>query len=63
MYVSTYTPERASDPTTDDCWKLNSGPLEEQLVLLVAKSSLQPWVNCSCYTRQLEAENQLWSCS
>jgi hypothetical protein len=24
------------------CWELNSGPLEEQSVLLTAKSSLQP---------------------
>jgi hypothetical protein len=26
----------------DGCWDLNSGPLEEQLVLLPAKPSLQP---------------------
>jgi hypothetical protein len=39
---------RASDPITDGCeppcgcWDLNSGPLEEQLVLLTAEPSLQP---------------------
>ena len=38
--------KRASDPITDDCkmpygcWGLNSGPLEEQSVLLTAESSL-----------------------
>jgi len=38
--------KRASDPTTDGCeppcgcWELNSGPLEEQPVSLVAKPSL-----------------------
>ena len=36
-------------PTTDGCepscgcWELNSGPLEEQSVLLTAESSLQSW--------------------
>jgi hypothetical protein len=25
-----------------DCWELNSGPLEEKLVLLTAEPSLQP---------------------
>jgi hypothetical protein len=40
--------KKASDPTTDGCeppcgcWKLNSGPLEEQLVLLTTEPSLQP---------------------
>jgi hypothetical protein len=40
--------KRASDPNTDGCeppcgyWKLNSGPLEEQSVLLTAEPSLQP---------------------
>jgi len=39
---------RASDPITDGCeppcgcWELNSGPLEEQSVLLTAEPSLQP---------------------
>jgi hypothetical protein len=38
----------ASDPITDGCepprgcWGLNSGPLEEQSVLLTAEPSLQP---------------------
>jgi hypothetical protein len=38
--------KRASDPITDGCelpcgcWGLNSGPLEEQTVLLTAESSL-----------------------
>jgi hypothetical protein len=51
MYMSTLllssdTPERASDPITDDCEPhygclvLNSGPLEEQSVLFTAESSL-----------------------
>jgi hypothetical protein len=40
--------KRASDPITDgceppcSCWELNSGPLEEQSVLLITESSLQP---------------------
>jgi len=40
--------KRASDSLTDGCeppcgcWELNSGPLEEQSVLLTTKSSLQP---------------------
>jgi hypothetical protein len=40
--------KRASDPITDGCeppcgcWDLNSGPLEEQWVLLTAEPSLQP---------------------
>ena len=39
---------RASDPITNGCeppcgcWELNSGPLEEQSVLLTADPSLQP---------------------
>jgi hypothetical protein len=39
--------KRASDPITDGCeppcgcWELNSGPLEEQLVLLITEPSLQ----------------------
>jgi hypothetical protein len=52
MYVSILSlfldiPE-ASDPITDDCepprgcWELNSGPREEQIVLLMAEPSLQP---------------------
>jgi hypothetical protein len=42
--------KRASDPITDGCeppygcWELNSGPLEEQSVLLTAKPSLQPFL-------------------
>jgi hypothetical protein len=53
MYVSTLynlqtRQKRASDPITDGCeppcgcWELNSGPLEEQLMLLTTKPSLQP---------------------
>jgi hypothetical protein len=40
--------KKASDPITDGCeppcgcWDLNSGPLEEQSVLLTAEPSLQP---------------------
>jgi hypothetical protein len=39
--------KRASDPATDGCespcgcWALNSGPLEEQSVLLTTEPSLQ----------------------
>ena len=46
--LSSDTPEEASDPITDGCeppcgcWELNSGPLEEQLMLLTAEPSLQP---------------------
>jgi hypothetical protein len=42
--------KRASDPITDgceppcDCWDLNSGPLEEQPVLLTTEPSLQSTV-------------------
>ena len=40
--------KKASDPITDGCeppcgcWELNSGPLEEQSVLLITEPSLQP---------------------
>jgi hypothetical protein len=49
-YVSTLfqtKQKRASDPITDGCeppcgcWELNSGPLEEQSVLLTTEPSLQ----------------------
>ena len=46
--LSSDTPEGASDLITDGCeppcgcWELNSGPLEEQLVLLTVVPSLQP---------------------
>ena len=33
-----------------DCWELNSGPLEEQSVLLTAEPSLQP--GCSVFMQQ-----------
>jgi hypothetical protein len=39
---------RASDPVADGCeplcgcWELNSGPLEEQSVILTVEPSLQP---------------------
>jgi hypothetical protein len=42
----------ASDPITDGCeppcgcWDLNSGPVEEQSVLLTAEPSLQPQLRC-----------------
>ena len=42
------TPEEVSDPILDGfeppcgCWDLNSGPLEEQSVLLTTEPSLQP---------------------
>ena len=45
FYVCKYT-VRASDLITDGCeppcWDLNSGPLEEQSVLLPTKPSRQP---------------------
>ena len=40
--------KRASDPIINDyeppcgCWELNSGPLEDQPVLLTSEPSLQP---------------------
>ena len=40
--------KRPSDPITDGCepprgcWEVNSGPLEEQSVLLTTEPSLQP---------------------
>lgn len=46
--------KRASDTITDGCeppcgfWELNSGPLEEQSVLLTTESSLQP-PSLSCF--------------
>ena len=50
------TPQkRASDLVTDgceppcSCWELNSGPLEEQTVLLTSESSLQPQRNTFCF--------------
>ena len=42
--------ERASDLISDDCeppcgcWELNSGPLEEQAMLLSTEPSLQPLI-------------------
>jgi hypothetical protein len=51
FYLYEYTVavfKRASDSITDGCeppcgcWELNSGPLEEQSVLLTAEPSLQP---------------------
>jgi hypothetical protein len=44
--LSSDTPKRASDPIIDGCeaprgcWELNSGPEEEQSVLLSAEPSL-----------------------
>ena len=45
--------KRASDPITDGCeppcgcWELNSGPLEEQAMLLTSEPSLQPHISVS----------------
>jgi hypothetical protein len=42
--------KRTPDPVTDGCeppcgcWELNSGPLEEQLVLLTSELYLQPLI-------------------
>jgi hypothetical protein len=47
--VAVFTQKRALDPIIDGCeppcgcWELNSGPLEEQSVLLTAEPSLQPF--------------------
>jgi hypothetical protein len=49
--------KRALDPITDGCkppggcWELNSGPLEEQSVLLTAEPSLQPFLVYFIYLR------------
>ncbi|KAM7321291.1 hypothetical protein ACRRTK_019383 [Alexandromys fortis] len=43
--------KRAPDLITDGCeppcgcWELNSGPLEEQAILLITEPSLQPEIN------------------
>jgi hypothetical protein len=45
--LQTHQKRASSDPITDGCeppcgcWELNSGPLEEQLVLLTSEPSLQ----------------------
>jgi hypothetical protein len=51
LFVCTPTcQKRASDPSIDGfeplcgCWELNSGPLEEQIVLLTTESSFSPQV-------------------
>ena len=47
LLLSSDTQKRASDPITDGCeppcgcWELNSGPLEEQSVLLPTEPRLQ----------------------
>ena len=47
-YVNGACQNKALDPITDGCeppcgcWELNSGPLEEQSVLLTTELSLQP---------------------
>jgi hypothetical protein len=44
LWLSSDTPEEASDPITDGCepprgcWELNSGPPEEQLVFSTARA-------------------------
>jgi hypothetical protein len=49
--------KRASDPIIDgceppwSCWKLDSGPLEEQSVLLTTEPSLQPLILFLCYLK------------
>jgi hypothetical protein len=51
LLLSSDTPEEGIDSITDGCepscgcWELNSGPLEEQSVLLTAEPSLQPPTN------------------
>ena len=61
---------RASDPMTDGCeppcccWELNSGPLEEQSVLLTTETSLQPWVQYLIYSKlnkiKIRRETKIW---
>ena len=52
-YMCACRPERAPDLTTDGCeppygcWELNSGPLEEQAMLLTTEPSLQPPQRCN----------------
>ena len=73
-YLQTHQ-KGASDPITDgceppcSCWELNSGPLEEQSVLLTAEPSLQP---VSSFVRNFHTDShggrtrshshQLWTC-
>ena len=45
--------KREPDLITEGCWELNSGPLEEQSVLLTSEPSLQPNDNDSLKTLQL----------
>ncbi|KAM7334462.1 hypothetical protein ACRRTK_007782 [Alexandromys fortis] len=54
--LSVYMPagqKRAPDPIIDGCeppcvcWELNSGPLEEQAMLLTSEPSLQPQLTSS----------------
>ena len=72
--------KRASDPITDGCespcgcWELNSGPLEDQSVLLTPEPSLQPiyslsyimktfygrWGGPSIYIHEISCKS-LWS--
>jgi hypothetical protein len=53
--------KRASDLITDGCeppcgfWELNSGPLEEQSVLLTSEPSLQPYLYFECYWLNISA--------
>jgi len=64
--------KRASNPITDGCeppcvcWELNSGPLEEQSVLLTAEPSLQPksyylntFIICSRWSHALQTGLEL----
>ena len=68
MYMNVlpaFTPvcqKRASDPITDGCepprgcWELNSGPLEEQSVLLTAEPSLQTYITFEKFNNAIKME-------
>jgi hypothetical protein len=57
--------KRASDPIIDGyeppcgCWELNSGPLEEQSLLLTVEPSLQPLDFILDYSPRYSVEMQL----
>ena len=53
LWLSLDSPEEGMmNPITDGCeppcgcWELNSGPLEEQSVLLTTEPSFQPYSHC-----------------
>jgi len=63
-YYSQTHQKRASDPITDGCeppcgcWELNSGPLEEQSMLLTTEPSLQP-LNAVLYKKKNQQKDSI----